>query len=88
MTNLQEAADLNDTVAVSARRFEESPFILRQDDSKMVRGIHLNVLLLMRYTHLRAEDLVERLGKGCRAAPQNSLKPMCVSALFGSNGKP
>ena len=42
MTNLQEAADLNDTVAVSARRFEESPFILRQDDSKMVRGIHLN----------------------------------------------
>jgi len=37
MTNLQEAADLNDTVAVSARRFEESPFILRQDTSKMVQ---------------------------------------------------
>ena len=40
MTNLQEAADLNDTVAVSARRFEESPFILRQDTSKMVRGVY------------------------------------------------
>ncbi len=40
MTNLQEAADLNDTVAVSARRFEESPFILRQDASKMVRGVY------------------------------------------------
>ena len=62
MTNLQEAADLNDTVAVSARRFEESPFILRQDASKRVWGIRLNVLLLMRYTHLRAEDLVEWLG--------------------------
>ena len=37
MTNLQEAADLSDTVAVSARRFEESPFILRQDTSKMVQ---------------------------------------------------
>ena len=28
---------------------------------KQGRGIHLNVLLLMRYTHLRAEDLVERV---------------------------
>ena len=33
MTNLQEAADLNDTVAVNARRFEESPFILRRGSS-------------------------------------------------------
>ena len=40
MTNLQEAADLNDTVTVSARRFEESPFISRQDTSKMVRGVY------------------------------------------------
>ena len=40
MTNLQEAADLNETVAISARRFEESPFILRQDTSQMVRGIY------------------------------------------------
>ena len=62
MTNLQEAADLNETVMISARRFEDSPFILRQDASKMVRGIHLNVLLLMRHTHLRVEDLVKRLG--------------------------
>ena len=40
MTNLQEAADLNDTVVISARRFEESPFILRQDASEMVRGVY------------------------------------------------
>ena len=40
MTNLQEAADLNDTVMISARRFEESPFISRQDTSKMVRGVY------------------------------------------------
>ncbi len=40
MTNLQEAADLNDTVTVSSHRFEESPFILRQDTSEMVRGIY------------------------------------------------
>ena len=40
MTNLQEAADLNETVVISARRFEESPFISRQDTSKMVRGVY------------------------------------------------
>ena len=40
MTNLQEAADLNDTVMISARRYEESPFISRQDTSKMVRGVY------------------------------------------------
>ena len=40
MTNLQEATDLNDTVVISARCFEESPFILRQDTSEMVRGVY------------------------------------------------
>ena len=40
MTNLQEAADLNDTVTVSSCRFEESPFISRQDTSKIVRGVY------------------------------------------------
>ncbi|MDE0534267.1 MAG: aminomethyltransferase family protein [Albidovulum sp.] len=38
--NLQEESDLRNTVAISARRFEESPFISRQDTSKMVRGIY------------------------------------------------
>ena len=38
--NLQEEKDLENTVGVSARRFEESPFIERQDTSKMVRGVY------------------------------------------------
>ncbi len=40
MTNLQEAEYLNDTVTINSHRFEESPFILRQDTSEMVRGIY------------------------------------------------
>ena len=38
MSNLQEVSDLENTVAISARRFEESPFIERTDSPKMVRG--------------------------------------------------
>jgi len=40
MNNLQEASDLTNTVRVSARRFEESPFIERTDHPKMVRGVY------------------------------------------------
>lgn len=40
MNNLQEASDLENTVQVSARRFEESPFIKRTDSEKMVRGVY------------------------------------------------
>ena len=40
MVNLQEEKDLENNVAISARRFEESPFIARHDTSKMVRGIY------------------------------------------------
>lgn len=40
MNNLQEASDLENTVQVSARRFEESPFIERTNSSKMVRGVY------------------------------------------------
>lgn len=40
MKNLQEASDLENTVAISARRFEESPFIERIDSPRMVRGIY------------------------------------------------
>ena len=39
MGNLQEESDLHNTVQISARRFEESPFISRIDDSKMIRGV-------------------------------------------------
>ena len=38
--NLQEASDLTNTVPVSARRFEESPFLPRQNTSNMVRGVY------------------------------------------------
>ena len=40
MSNLQEASDLENTVAVSARRFEESPFIGRTGNTQMVRGVY------------------------------------------------
>ena len=37
MINLQEEKDLLNTVEISARRFEESPFIERHDTSKMIK---------------------------------------------------
>ena len=40
MVNLQEEKDLDNNVLISARRFEESPFIVRHDTSKMVRGVY------------------------------------------------
>jgi glycine cleavage system aminomethyltransferase T len=40
MKNMQEAADLENTVSISARRFEESPFIERTDSPHMVRGVY------------------------------------------------
>ena len=38
--NLQEESDLQNTIAISSRRFEESPFIERQNTSNMVRGVY------------------------------------------------
>ncbi len=40
MGNFQEATDLSSTVDISARRFEESPFIERTDGPGMVRGVY------------------------------------------------
>lgn len=40
MNNLQEASDLENTVQVSARRFEESPHIERTNSEKMFRGVY------------------------------------------------
>ncbi len=40
MGNLQEEADLKKTIQISARRFEESPFIQRTNTSNMVRGVY------------------------------------------------
>ena len=40
MGNLQEESDLNKTIKISARRFEESPYIERTNSPKMVRGVY------------------------------------------------
>ncbi len=40
MSNLQEASDLHNSIAISARRFEESPFIERTRGPKMVKGVY------------------------------------------------
>ncbi len=40
MGNFQEASDLENNVAISARRFEESPFIERTNCPEMVRGVY------------------------------------------------
>ncbi|MBT5296564.1 MAG: aminomethyl transferase family protein [Octadecabacter sp.] len=40
MSNLQEASDLENNISISARRFEESPFIERTDGPEMIRGVY------------------------------------------------
>ena len=40
MGNFQEVSDLENTVGISARRFEESPFIERTQHPDMVRGVY------------------------------------------------
>lgn len=40
MSNLQEASDLENNVSISARRFEESPFIERTGGPEMIRGVY------------------------------------------------
>ena len=40
MGNLQEESDLNKTIKISARRFEESPYIERTNSPEMVRGVY------------------------------------------------
>ena len=42
VTNLQEEKDIENNVKISARRFEESPFISRYSSSKTVRGVYAN----------------------------------------------
>ena len=40
MGNLQELSDLKNTIKISARRFQESPFIERTNSPEMVRGVY------------------------------------------------
>ncbi|MEM8775122.1 MAG: aminomethyltransferase family protein [Pseudomonadota bacterium] len=56
MGNLQEASDLQNLVSVSARRFQESPFIERTDGPNFVRGVYAG-----RYFPIYAgEDEIEK----------------------------
>lgn len=56
MSNLQEASDLENTVAISARRFEESPFRERTDRPEMVRGVYAGRYFAIYF----GEDWVEK----------------------------
>ena len=40
MGNFQELSDLKKTIKISARRFEESPYIERTYSPEMVRGVY------------------------------------------------
>ena len=56
MANFQEDGDLQNTVKISARRFEESPFISRIDDTKMIRGVYAGRYLAI----YNGEDVVQK----------------------------
>jgi aminomethyltransferase len=64
--NFQEASDLENTVGISARRFEESPFIERTQHPDMVRGVYagryfaisLNEDYIEKYWCLRQKALI------------------------------
>lgn len=68
MGNLQEASDLENNIAISARRFEESPFIERTNSPEMIRGVYAGRYFAMylgegedpiqRYWTLRQEALI------------------------------
>ena len=53
--NWQEPSDLNNTVKISARRFEESPFVAAYDNDKTVRGVYAGRFFCV----YNGEDLVE-----------------------------
>ncbi|WP_299849880.1 hypothetical protein [uncultured Roseovarius sp.] len=40
MSNVREVSDLANNISISARRFEESPFIARTDCPEMIRGVY------------------------------------------------
>ena len=54
--NVQEAADINDTVRVSARVFEESPYLECYASPEMVRGIYAGRF----FTIYMGEDLIQK----------------------------
>ena len=56
MGNFQEDTDLQNTVGISARRFEESPFLSRYDGPDLVRGVYAGRFFAV----YNGEDAIER----------------------------
>ncbi len=56
MASLQEASDLQNVVTISARRFEESPFIARTANPAMIRGIYADRF----FPIYLGEDVIEK----------------------------
>ena len=56
MGNFQEDTDLQNTVRISARRFEESPFLSRYDGPDLVRGVYAGRFFAV----YNGEDAIER----------------------------
>ncbi len=82
MANFQEDGDLQNTVKISARRFEESPFISRIDDTKMIRGVYAGRYLAIyngedvaqKYWTLRKKALIYDV-------PEKPIEISCPDAL-------
>ena len=56
MSNLQEASDFSNNVSISARRFEESPFIEQTRSPEMIRGVYAGRF----FTIYAGEDYLEK----------------------------
>ncbi|MGA1180798.1 MAG: aminomethyltransferase family protein [Marivivens sp.] len=56
MASLQEASDLQNVVTISARRFEESPFIARTANPAMIRGVYADRF----FPIYLGEDVIEK----------------------------
>jgi glycine cleavage system aminomethyltransferase T len=54
--NVQEAPDINDTVRVSSRIFESSPYLPRYDSPDMIRGVYAGRF----FTIYNGEDTVQK----------------------------
>ncbi len=64
MVNLQEEEDLFNTVRLSARRFEESPFLERQNTKEMIKGVYANRFFVV----YNGEDTLDKYWKLRRKA--------------------
>jgi aminomethyltransferase len=54
--NIQESLDINDTVRISSRAFEASPYLARYDDPNMIRGVYAGRF----FTIYNSEDPIQK----------------------------